>query len=412
MNKLEYFIESIKAGRYIQRAWLYRCFSVGFKNKTPTDVLPGYDQERGWFVGVDEPVDIIDAKPKESLFPIKERFTLEKGTFPGITETVETNYGEVILYVLIFLFSCKGKIPFKPGSINKKYLSKTVAHALSENLITANEYFDIVKGLNQSTLFSDLHVTTYTPKSLNPSPEVLALRNELLEKYKDQLNDPAVVAIIDEAIAEADREYMKGDPSEKFYLKDKAYAVVRKKLYYLQGGVESLDRPGEMDYLAGSLDEGYKAEDLPVIINQLRAGSYDRGVSTALGGEAAKFSNRVFQNLKIAEEDCGTSVGKPELVDGTWDFTGRYIVGRDEPISEADMKSLMGKTIYLRDPTACATVNGNYCYKCMGEGQRRSKLGLGPRMAEICSVFLSVSLAAFHGRSSKTTVLVPERDWK
>jgi len=410
MLKSDYFKMALKEGWYRDRQWILRVNTIQKADRAPTDTLPGFKEGQFYILleGAEEP--ITDTVPDQPLFPIKEVLSLTPDDLKCVKEPITTNYGEATINAIIFEYGSAGKLPFIRGEITGKLLSKVVARALETDVITVDDYLRIIEGMNFITMFADIHVVAYTPRSLQASPEALRIRDELLAKFKDQLHDPAIVAMIDEAIVAADKEFMEGDPAAKFYLADKAYAVVRKKLFHVQGGLTRLDDPSKMDYIPRSLDEGYAPEDLPAIINSLRSGSYDRGASTALGGEAAKFSNRVFQNLKIAEEDCGTKVGKPETVSAERNLVGRYIVGRDTPITEAEFETLIGKRIILRDPTGCKTANRAYCGKCMGDKEVESELGLGPRLSEVCSVFLSVSLAAFHSVASKLVVFDPSKD--
>lgn len=412
MLKSEYFKLALKQGWYRDRQWLLRTNTIQSRDRTGTDVLPAFRENQCFVMADGKEESISDYVPDAPLFPIKERIQLLAGDMVCIKEDVEANYGEALINAIIFEYGTTGKLAFVPGKIGKKFLSKYISDALETDVITVDDYLRVMEAMNFITLFADIHVAAYTPRSLQASPEALRLRDELLEKFKDQLNDPAIVAMIDEAITEADKEFMKGDPAAKFYIADKAYAVVRKKLFHVQGGLTRLDDPSKMDYIPRSLDDGYAPEDLPAIINSLRSGSYDRGASTALGGEAAKFSNRVFQNLKIAEPDCGTMVGKPERVSSERNLVGRYIVGRDTPITEEEYVSLIGKDIILRDPTGCKTPNRAFCGKCMGDKEVESDTGLGPRLSEVASVFLSISLAAFHGSISKTVVFNPMVDIK
>ncbi|QAX96024.1 hypothetical protein [Vibrio phage vB_VmeM-Yong XC32] len=413
INKLDYFKLAMRDGLYRHRAWLFRVLSLPNRDKAVGVNVPGF-REGKWFYHNPEieggQEEITGWEEGQPLFPIKERFTITEDFLSCVREPVETNYGEAIINACIFEWGSEGVLPYVAGKINKKLLSKRVSAALLDQSLSVPQYLKVMQAMNYITVFAEITVSAYTPKALTASPEALKIRDELLEKFKDQLDDPAIVAMIDEAITEADREYMAGDDASKFFLKDKAYAVVRKKLFHVQGGLAKLDDPSKMDYIPRSLGEGYAAEDLPAIINSLRSGSYDRGASTALGGEAAKFSNRVFQNLKIAEDDCRTMVGKPELVEAGRDLVGRYIVGRDEPISEQEFAKLIGTEIILRDPTACKTKNRGYCARCMGDKEVNSNVGLGPRMAEMCNVFMSISLAAFHGTASKTVDFDPVLD--
>jgi hypothetical protein len=138
-----------------------------------------------------------------------------------------------------------------------------------------------------------------------------------------------------------------------------------------------------------------------MMVNSLRMGSYNRGASTALGGEAAKFSARIFQNTKLAEDDCGSTVGMPFLVTeyNKNMFVGRYLFNgkKLEEVKEGDLDNQVGKVLRFRSPQTCWTENGNYCGTCMGRLVADSGIGLGPQASAVGSAILSAFLAMMHG---------------
>jgi hypothetical protein len=177
--------------------------------------------------------------------------------------------------------------------------------------------------------FAQLCVPAATKKSITTNPLIKERINQLKEEYKDSLNDPVTIAKIDAEVEKLDREWIKGDPSERFFLNDKAFNVSRKKLYGIYGGEAGLNDGGELDFIDKPLAEGIDVTKLPTLANALRSGSYDRGTQTALGGVAVKQFFRIFQNSNIIEKDCGTKVGVSRKIDSINKsrFIGLYQIG-------------------------------------------------------------------------------------
>lgn len=299
-------------------------------------------------------------------------------------------------------------IPYQQGKLNGKKVDKLIADLAEKKQISVEEYRrNFIRACGYLTVFTQLRITAATPKSISPSKKALAVRDKLLRENKGNLEDPAVLAKIDQQVAAADREDLAGDPSEPFFRKGKQIDTVRKKLYHIQGGVPRLDDPSRMELMPNSLDEGMTPENMPAAVNNLRSGSYGRAKDTALGGEAAKFATRAYQNVRISSDDCGTKVGEQMFIqeNHVGELSGMYLVGDDQPLDEKKIKALIGKSVYLRVPAACKENNRNYCVRCIGHRIADSGIGVGPLMNQIGNVFMSVSLAAFHGSSLKTTLL-------
>lgn len=392
----------------MSRKWLIRVFSVPYSDKVPADDAPGYREGEWYFTHNGEEVIISDSLPGMPLFPKEESIALLAGDMACIKEDIaDTTYGIAIINAVLWDYSSADAIPYMNKEITGKLLTSTVSRALKEDVITVDQHLRIREALNHITVLAPITVTAFTPKLIVASKEILALRDQLLAQYKDQLTDPAIIALIDEAISNAIRDYLKDDPSAKFLLKSKHYDVVLKKLYYVQGGLARLDDPTKMEYIGESLETGSTVDNMAAKVNASRSGSYDRGASTADGGAGAKISNQMGQNLKVAEPDCGTKVGKLEHISNIYDYVGRYLVGSDTPLTPIDVANLQGKTVLLRDPTACKTGKLNFCAKCMGDAVAISGDALGPYLGEICNVFMSNSLAAFHGIRSHNVPFDP-----
>ena len=306
---------------------------------------------------------------------------------------------------MLFEYPFGKTLPYYNGKFSGKYLDGLIATKLKAKDISVKQYREYTKALGFISCLTTVAVPAASKRALLPPPDITQRRDALLEKHKDHLDDPTVVAKIEKELSDYYREYIKGDISEGFFLSDKMYDVVLKRTHIMFGSEPRLDDPSKVDLAIPSLREGWDIKDLPMMANSLRMGSYNRGAATALGGEAAKFSSRIYQNTKLIAGDCGSIVGMPTVVNkyNVNSFNGRYMLegGKLVAIKKSSMSKYLGKTIYLRSPQTCATLNGDFCEICMGDEVTEVGIGLGPQASAVGSVFLLQSLAAMHGTSLK-----------
>src|SRR5690606_16419766 len=115
--------------------------------------------------------------------------------------------------------------------------------------------------------FTQLWVPAASPKALQTHPDAPKLRAELLEKYKDRLHDPAVIAEIQNALVALDKEWLKGDPVEGFFLGDKVWNTARKRMFTIHGPESGFEEGGDAELIVNSLDEGWDITKMPVMVN-------------------------------------------------------------------------------------------------------------------------------------------------
>lgn len=206
-----------------------------------------------------------------------------------------------------------------------------------------------------------------------------------------------------------DREWIKGDASEGFFLGDKVYNTARKRMFLIHGPEAGFNEGGNAELVVNSLDEGWDITKMPAMVNSLRAGSYYRGALTALGGESVKFFLRVFQNTYISEQDCGVKFGKIITLDkdNAGDLEGMYQIdkGALKKLTPELLKSLVGKKIMVRSPQYCQTAHSDFCATCMGDKNSENPNGLGSAASDVGSLFMSIMMASAHAKELKTAPL-------
>ncbi len=407
ISKKDYFLKAFQYKKYLERTWLIRTFGrpvYDFFPEGPWDV--GFEGGSYFTVNEDEQrITILGREEGMGLFTRTESVTLEPGDLPNVKETTKTAYSSAMFNIYLFIHPHETALPYIAEKFNGKIVDKLIEDGLRDGTIPVRKYIEEhTQAMGRLTAFCQLMVSAATPRSIRPSKRALKVRDELLKKYKDELADPAILAVIDQTVTAVDIEDMKGDDAELFFLKGKAYATVRKKMFTIQGGIVSLEDSTKMDLLPTSLEEGIRPEDFPAMVNNLRSGSYSRAKDTALGGEAAKFASRVFQNTKISSGDCGSNIGRYYRIHAgnIKKMIGRYLPGDNIPLDEKRLQKLKGKTIAVRAPSTCKEPKNNFCAMCMGDTIANSGVSITSLMNAQGNIYMSVALAAFHGSSLKT----------
>lgn len=408
MTKYEYFKWAHGRELLFHRWWLLRVFSLPYPSTTHNSDVGDfyYDAEgQALYIGEDgQPHPITDAVKDQPLYGVSEALTIKKGDFQIVDKDYETYYSTLVTNLIMIQWPFDGQIPYQNGVFSGKKMDKLVVQHLKDGTITTDQHLKGTRALGYLTVLNQVCVTSASRKTLLPPPDIKERRDALIEKYKDDLHNPVTIAKIEQELVAYYKEYMSDDPAAGFYLKDKAYSVSLKRSHIMFGGEPKLENPSEMDLIVPSLREGLSLEHLPQMVNSLRMGSYNRGASTALGGEAAKLSSRIFQNTAIEGEDCGSTVFYPVEVTpyNQHRLVGRYYkVGNGLKVIESG-QAKVGDLFFIRSPLSCQTGNGNFCETCLGKAVAGSGLSIGPQASAMGSAILSLFLSLFHGRALKT----------
>lgn len=422
----DYFVAALRAEAWRHRIWIYSVFNVVDHNAAPNpdDRWPYrlYSQQgQLWFVDPNNNHQLTllrDSRDGTPLVGVKETFTLRVGELPNVTTDVNTTYGNALFNAVAICMPFGDTIPYvngkmKSGQIQKLFVSKIVSdpapgEAVPPGKVTVSQVHqhlaamhDVIQNLDK------LCVQSVSPHMLEVSPEVLALRDRLLEENKDRLNDLTVVAAIVKQLIEADKATFKGDPAEGFFIKDKQFAVARFRTKIMHGIEHSFDGDGTFELVTKSLSEGWDFKMFPALNNSLRDGSYNRGAKTALGGEAVKFFYRRYQNSRYVPGDCGTRVTVPKRVTkaNADRLVGNYFVDGAEitKITPEMAPTLVGRTLQMRDPGGCQAGLLDYCSVCFGESLESSPEMIANITAEVASRFMSIFMAKMHGTQLRTT---------
>lgn len=424
MTRREYLLAALNHGCYKYANWVFDVFMItegmDISNKPdPHDYTLGISNNEYVYALNKEWYPINDSGPvNEPLWRVEEGIEIQDqgelalpwlGSFPFITRV-----GTLFINYYCIYSSLGKKIPYQNGKLSISALEDMIAQRLSDdnNVKDQTQITPLeAKAFSTACLnmggFSSIANPSATPYTMVPTPGIQELRRELLEKYKDKLDDPAILAEIEKQLVAADRAFQAQDPEGGFYIADKAFKVSRKKLF-MMGGLEQAEiSNGKKVLVEKSLSEGWDLTKLPAMIDSLRDGSYNRGAMTALGGEAVKFIFRIFATTKITEEDCGSQVGIPFVLtkENKKLYLGNTIIlqdGSQVKLTQQNLDQYIGIPCMVRSPGFCHTGNANFCLTCCGEALRGNENALAAMASEVGSKMLDVFMAKMHGTALET----------
>lgn len=340
-----------------------------------------------------------------------DQFHLSSGMIANYTSDtpVVTDAGKFLVNYLLLADIFNDLIPYQNKKLTTKNTDKLVAEQIAANKASRNEYR---KYMDQGYWLLEnggIFVSAFTERALTTGDEVLAKKKELLTKYKDELDNPDVLARIEAELIDMDKSYIKGDTSEIFFeaCGKKAYKEARKKMFLTFGMSKTFGSGGVgFKFTPNSLEDGWEPKYLATGANEIRRGAYGRAIETAEGGAESKFILRTFQETKITEDDCHDKRGMPVTFteDNVNLYLGRFLVDGTE-ITNSNVKSLIGKTYKVRSPMTCRTKDG-FCFQCCGSTFRKiNMVAIGMQTLAVTSSFTSASMSSMHRSFIATTEL-------
>lgn len=351
------------------------------------------------------------------IMDIYDEFELKKGMISNFTqdEPIITTYGRFILNFYILAKPFNNKIPYINDIFKYKSIQNDIARKILNKEISREEYDKYMNNIYFIGSFTELSVPAFTEKALTTSPEIIQRRDELFKKYKNQLDDPIIIAKIEDELISMDKAYLSDDPASGWIISSKEYDNARKKMFITSGVAEAFsDDSNEFTFIPGALNEAMDFTKLPAIANDIRRGSYMRGKETAKGGEETKFVLRIFQNVAITEDDCKTIDGiKVTLYPKDFvDYEGRTIIsstGEQILLTQENFSEFVGIPVILRSPMQCKAKSG-FCYTCFGNRYRQLEYkSVGMRAVNVSSTLMQTAMKAMH-KSKVSTVQIDNLD--
>jgi len=384
--------------------WISRLSSTGMPRLDGTihAVVDNKNTRVGYaYVHNNTLIGVVPSEQEPTIpFDLYEEIELKRGDIGNWTSAPGVStIGRYVLNWMLLASIFENHIDYVNENWNIDKIEKLIAKGLMNNTFNMtqyNKYIDHGYFLGHS---AEICVPTITRKSFTTDPQIAIRKKELLEKYKGQLEDPLIIAKIEDELLAMDKAWIKDDDAYGFHqgIGGKSFDIHRKKMHIAVGGIEEFDTEGgTFNFLQNSLTEGWRKEDFPVIANEIRKGSYSRGKETAKGGAMTKFILRVFQDVRITEEDCGTKEGLTAVYAKhvLAALVGRtvYVDGKEMVVTVETIPVLLTKEVTLRSPTHCKTKNG-LCYKCCGNNFKALGVeAIGPQAVEISSRFMLTSM--------------------
>lgn len=442
MNKREFFLKAMAAKCYQNTAWNITAFSV--VSEGPNDWMEKPSAYRvvqmpNGFFFVD-PDDmgrlqrIDDAMPGQPLFRSHEPLFLDPQDLPNVYESGLTTYGNALANMLTLVYGFGGKIPFVSGRMNIGKIEGIIEKRLTEDPeghnenepehmgqtiptgqepLYISEYLRFCNGTFSTVAYTQLFTPAVTEKTMTAPPGIVELRTKLVKQFQGRLHDRAVVAHIVTELQKLDAEYLKGDRGEGFLISDKSRKIVRSRLFLSYGAETGIEEKVDVDYIQPALVEGWDLQAFPAMNNALRAGSFNRGKQTELGGESVKDILRATGNMKISAPDCGSTLGIPEIIvkGDEHNLIGFSVVeedGQSTKITADNVSSYMGRVIRKRSPMTCKMDKTDFCAVCLGDRLANNPTGLSMATADYGSTFLAIYMSAAHSKG----IQVAKLDWK
>ena len=428
----DYYIRALQNDAYRRKEWVISNFCVvahpvweDFQGRHPyafqilrvagnNKSLFFYDEVTG------QPVILDDSSHTKPVIDTMGDLTLQPNELPNVKTAVQTCNGNALLNAILLIYAFGAKIDFQTGVLDGKRLDNLVIAKLTDypnfdpkaprapDKIYIDEFVNYMEAMASIGGLSQINVPAASPKALTIDPAILKRRDELLLEYKDQLTDPAIMARIQKELSDMDKASFKGDPAEGFYIAQKNFDVSRMKSFTMIGTETGFGDGVEMTPVTTSLRDGWDIKNMPSMADSIRAGSFNRGSQTALGGESVKYFYRIFQNTKVAEDDCQSTSGLWWTItqENYKDFDGLYQVtvgtSKTTPLNLDRLKSLIGSKILIRSPMLCKTAAPSFCAKCVGDALARTPTGLHVAASDVGSTFMGCFMAAMHGKALVT----------
>lgn len=422
MTPEELLLKGTQIGTYKRMEWIRSLFCVTAEGedaylKDPYNYRLVFNRQGAFFIDPDNDnklskLDTGNKKLDEPLLTPSSILSIPKGTLPNVDRDIKnTTVGNVIVNAICLIYPFGNKIPFLEGEITPSKIEDIILERLHDNpedpkerkqeFIYVDEYLRFTESMLMIRNMTDIVVPGATETNMTPPDGVIEYRNKLMKENTGKLQDPAVLADIDKKLVAYDAEYLAKDPSGLAFLqKKKMRNEVRRKLFLTVGGLSGFGDGTTVTDVPKSLSEGMDVQSIPAMNSDSRAGSFNRGHQTMLGGAKFKELIRAAANAKIEEEDCHTTMGSPEFItrENAPLFIGRYILvdGKDEFLDENSIKKYIGKNVMIRSPMYCKSEKTDYCKHCVGDRLALHPTAISVAVSDIGSAFLTLFLKKMH----------------
>lgn len=417
MDKKTFFINALKAGKFKKLSWVISAFSltkqnINNTNKVPYNIISDLTGYSYYDESSEQLIKLEDGVLGEPLFNAKDTLVIKPGDIPNVNKVTETTYGRLLFNWICLVTPFGTKIEYYNDLVDLDKIEKLILVKLVDDVeepndtdIYISEYLRYTECISFLTGFSQLFSQGLTEKALSPPVGINEFKNKLLEENKDKLNDMATIASIDKKLIEFDSKFLEGDESADFLISKKSRGTVRKKMFLMQGAEQGLDdNTVNAELVTNSLAQGWEIDKFPAMNNTLRAGSFNRGAQTELGGTAVKMLLRASSNINLTVVDCGSELGSPYIIteENKDKLVGFSIILKGKLIkinTVEEINQYIGKLVLLRNPMYCKCSDTDYCETCVGDRLKINPTGISSAVAAYGDTMLGIFMKAMHGTS-------------
>lgn len=428
MDKRDFFMLCLRNGKHHDKRWVLRAFALVQETKTAENAKPlDIVQTAAGHFYMNPETNALEPLtgaivPGQPIYSAKEKFIVKKDELPGILKQEETDYGRILWYATIFVYSFGDKVPFENERIDMRKFEDELARKL-ENAIDLPDdkgFVDPNKQERRDRFYprelilyyeamayarglAMLFVPAASPKTMTIDPAILKRRDEIFNDPNIDLNNQAVAAHYEKELVDMDRKSFEGDVASGFLINKKDFAVIRKKRFISFGSGAGLTPDSRTPYVKRSLNEGVDVTQFKAYNDEMRTGSYKRGVETMFGGELDKWLVRESSNIRVQPDDCGSTVGIPTLIN---DFNKLAMLGMNIvsgktylKLTEDNIGTYLGKVVLRRSPAACHQGAPDYCSVCLGDKLSQNPDAISIAFSQYGHDFMGESMSAMHGKS-------------
>lgn len=223
-----------------------------------------------------------------------------------LKERVRTTLGCLIVNKVIFesAFKVLGFVNQVLDSKNWYKIVEKLDNALIVDKLTGEEYIQV---MDMRESFGNAMNSFFTPtptiETFTPDPDVLKLRDELVSKHKEELengNEIVAANIEKELLALAKKKLQENnDPGMDLYDSGAKSSFGNNFKSRVFNGPVMNPETGKFDILTSNYYEGTNKKDIPILATAMVSGAYAKGVGTAVGGwdQPHYYSDIVIQTV-------------------------------------------------------------------------------------------------------------------
>lgn len=246
-----------------------------------------------------------NTKKRQAKYLPNDAFKLPRGKLYNDTSTI-TTVGRYIFNLFVLQDVILSKIGYINYPLDKKGISKMeglMSQLLLDDKLLPHDFIDYLDRVDTlsygCTSFLGASISS---DLLIPLDSVMKRKSELAIQYKKEIeaNDPIAMSKMEnELLAIADIELNKL-PEYEIYKSGATKGGIGntyKNIAIMQGAIDDVDKPGQFQVSLDNLHNGISKEDYYKFADMAVKGSYDRAVSTQVGGLTSNYTYTLKYNM-------------------------------------------------------------------------------------------------------------------